>query len=31
MIENRNREIGKILRLLLENEQEWDECLPSIL
>ena len=31
MIENRNREIGKILRLLLENEQEWDECLPSVL
>jgi len=31
MIENRNREIGKILRLLLENEKEWDECLPSVL
>jgi len=31
MIENRNREIGKILRLLLSNEQEWDECLPSVL
>ena len=31
MIENRNREIGKILRLLINNEQEWDECLPSAL
>lgn len=31
MIENRNREIGKMLRLLIENEQEWDECLPSVL
>ena len=31
MIENRNKEIGKMLRLLLEGEQEWDECLPSVL
>ena len=31
MIENRNREIGKILRLLVENESEWDEYLPSAL
>jgi len=31
MIENRNKEIGKMLRLLIENEQEWDECLPSVL
>jgi len=31
MIENRNKEIGKLLRLLAENEQEWDECLPSAL
>jgi len=31
MIENRNREIGKILRLLIENESEWDEYLPSAL
>lgn len=31
MIENRNREIGKILRLLITEEQEWDECLPSVL
>ena len=31
MIENRNREIGKILRLLVENENEWDEYLPSAL
>ena len=31
MIENRNKEIGKILRLLVENESEWDEYLPSAL
>ena len=31
MIENRNREIGKLLRLLVENESEWDEYLPSAL
>jgi len=31
MIENRNKEIGKMLRLLLEGEQEWDECLSSVL
>ena len=31
MIENRNREVEKILRLLVENETEWDEYLPSAL
>jgi len=31
MIENRNKEIGKLLKLLIQNEQEWDECLPSVL
>jgi len=31
MIENRNREVEKILRLLIENESEWDEYLPSAL
>jgi len=31
MIENRNKEIGKMLRLLIEDEKEWDECLPSVL
>jgi len=31
MIENRNGEIGIILRLLITEEQEWNECLPSVL
>jgi len=31
MIENRNREVEKILRLLDDNENEWDEYLPSTL
>jgi len=28
MIENRNREVEKILRLLIDNENKWDEYLP---
>ena len=31
MIENRNRKVGKLLRLLVDNETEWDEYLPSAL
>jgi len=31
MIENRNKEVEKILRLLIETESEWDEYLPSAL
>jgi len=31
MIENRNREVEKILRLLVENQSEWDEYLPFAL
>lgn len=30
-VENRNREIGKYLRLLSEKEKDWDEVLPSAL
>jgi len=31
MIENRNKEIGKLLKLLIQNEQKWDDCLPPVL
>ena len=30
-VENRNKEIGKYLRLLNEKERHWDELLPSAL
>ena len=30
-VENRNREIGKYLRLLGNNQKDWDEILPSAL
>ena len=29
--ENRNKEIGKLLRLLGQQHKEWDEILPSAL
>ena len=31
LTENRNKEIGKLLRLLSEKHKEWDEVLPSAL
>ena len=31
MIENRNLVVEKLLRLLVDNETEWDEYLPSAL
>ena len=31
LTENRNKEIGKLLRLLGENNKDWDEVLPSAL
>jgi len=31
LTENRNKEIGKLLRLLGERNKEWDEILPSAL
>ena len=30
-VENRNKEIGKYLRLLSEQEKDWDDILPSVL
>lgn len=30
-VENRNKELGKYLRLLSEREKEWDDLLPSAL
>ncbi len=31
LVENRNKEIGKLLRMLGEKYKEWDEVLPSAL
>ena len=31
LTENRNKEIGKLLRLLAKKNQDWDEVLPSTL
>ena len=31
LVENRNKEIGKLLRLLGEKNKDWDEILPSAL
>jgi len=31
LVENRNKEIGKLLRLLGEENKDWDEVLPSTL
>ena len=31
LVENRNKEIGKLLRLLGEENKDWDEVLPSAL
>jgi len=31
LVENRNKEIDKLLRLLGEENKDWDEVLPSAL
>jgi len=31
LVENRNKEIGKLLGLLGQKHKEWDEILPSAL